>query len=325
MKRRYSVFLANVGSCFDRYCPAYGRAYSVNELLDRIEAIDGLDGVDLVAVPEVMDAAATLQREIGTRNLETVSVATDIFTKEIWKRGSFSSTDVSVRRAAVDHAKEVMDLTDSLGSDLLTIWPGQDGHDYLFQSDYIQARQWFMESVAELCDYKPQMTVGLEYKLKEPRTHSMVSTVGTTILMAQGTGRDNCKVILDYGHALMGYENVAESVAILKQFGDRLCHVHINDNYRLWDDDMIVGSIRTHEFLEFLFWLDRTGYDGWLTIDQFPYREDGQQAVEESVKWLRYLESRLETDAAGEIEGVIARHDSVQSSRLMRALIGGRR
>jgi xylose isomerase len=169
------------------------------------------------------------------------------------------------------------------------------------------------------------MRVGLEYKLKEPRTHSLVSTVGTTALTVREIDRENCGVIIDYGHALLGQENPAESVAILKQFGDLLMHVHINDNFRYWDDDMIVGSVHCHEFMEFFYWLERTGYDGWITIDQFPYREDGRDAVAESAEWLELLRHKAMALDADEIEAVLNSKDAVQSSRLMRKLIGGER
>lgn len=321
MNWKYSVFLHNVGSCSDRYCPSYGRDFSVDELLDRIASIPELSGVDLVATPDVMAQAASLKQKVAARNLEVVSIATDIFGQEQWKKGSFSNPDPGIRRAAVDHGKEVMALTEELGSDLLTIWPGQDGHDYLFQSDYVAARRWFIEGIQELCDYKPQMRVGLEYKIKEPRTHSLVSTVGITLLMVQATARENCCVILDYGHALMGYENPAESLAVLSQFGSGPGHIHINDNYRLWDDDMIVGSVRTFEFVEFFLWLARVGYDGWLTIDQYPYREDGRDAVAESAAWMRRIEEMAARVDMTVVERVLAAHDGVESSRFMREML----
>ena len=36
-----------------------------------------------------------------------------------------------------------------------------------------------------------------------------------------------------------------------KQNGDKLFHVHMNDNYRLWDDDMMVRFVHFIEYLEF--------------------------------------------------------------------------
>ncbi|MDD3155816.1 MAG: hypothetical protein PHS41_13235, partial [Victivallaceae bacterium] len=97
-----------------------------------------------------------------------------------------------------------------------------------------------------------------------------------------------------------------------------------NDNYRMWDDDMIVGSIHTLEYLEFFYWLRRTDYSGWMTIDQFPYREDGKAAVEESAKWLDFLESLLDGADMDEIASVIKHKDAVAASRLMRKLLGGK-
>ena len=108
-----------------------------------------------------------------------------------------------------------------------------------------------------------------------------------------------------------------------KMYGDRLKHIHINDNYRLWDDDMIVGSVHTLEYLEFVYWLRRTGYDGYMTLDQFPYREDGREAVAESAAWLDYLESLIDRADMEEIRNVIEKNSAVEASRLMRRLVKG--
>jgi xylose isomerase len=69
---------------------------------------------------------------------------------------------------------------------------------------------------------------------------------------------------------------LAEAVALLKRFGNRLMHLHLNDNYRATDDDMIPGSVHTLEWVEFFYWLDRTGYDGWLFARHFRLREKRQ-------------------------------------------------
>lgn len=320
MARTYSVFMDNVGSCSDRYCSAYGRPFTPKELLERAASIDLITGIDFVATPSVFDQLDEIKRTIADTGLHVVSVVADVFTEAKWRQGSYSSRDEKVRREAIDHSKRVMDLNAELGSSLLTLWPGQDGYDYVFQADYVRERELFMEAVRELCEHNRDMTVGLEYKAKEPRTHSYVNTVGTTILMAQAIG-ENCGVILDFGHALLGYENPAESVAVLHQFGDRMCHVHINDNWRYWDDDMIVGTVRVAEFLEFFYWLRKTGYDGWITIDQFPYREDGKDAVEESTLWLDRLQLLIDRVDDEKIESVLAQKDGVAASRLIRELV----
>jgi xylose isomerase len=323
MARKYSVFLGNVGTCSDRYCPEYAPPFTLSELFDRAVSIPLLGGVDLVLTPDLLAGLDEVTSSLERTGLEVVSVAVDHFTQAKWRQGSFSSVDPAVREEAVQATCEAMDLGVELGCRLVTIWPGQDGYDYPFQADYEAERTWFAEGVREACRHRDEVTVTLEYKLKEPRTHSYVNTVGTTILLVQEIGEPNCGVAFDYGHALLGYESPAESVALLSKYGDLLKHVHINDNYRLWDDDMIVGSARTLEYLEFFYWLRRTGYDGWLTIDQYPYREDGRDAVAESAEWMDALQSLAERADPDEVAATLASKDGVAASRLMRKLLLG--
>lgn len=320
-KKKYSVFLGNVGACFDRYCPAYEESFTIAELFDRVASIDLLTGVDLVATPDLLEQIEVVKQKKQETGLQIVSIAVDIFTQKIFKQGSYSSIDEKIRQKAIDDAKKLMDIAAELDCPSITIWPGQDGYDYIFQADYLQERTWFTDSVREICDYRQDIGVYMEYKLKEPRTHSYLNNASTCILMIQEINRPNSGAILDYGHALLGYENPAESVALFKKYGDVLKHVHINDNYRYWDDDMIVGSVRQLEFLEFFYWLKKTGYDGWITIDQFPYRENGRDAVSESAIWMNALEEMIDNFDAAEIESVIKKKDAVAASKLMRKMI----
>ena len=84
---------------------------------------------------------------------------------------------------------------------------------------------------------------------------------------------------------------------------------------------MIVGSVHTLEYLEFLYWLRRTGYEGWMTIDQYPYREDGRDAVAESAAWLHALEQRVERMDPESIRAVLQKKDAIAASRLMRGIL----
>lgn len=324
MNRKYSVFLGNVGTCLDRYCPEYAKPFTTAELFERVAGIPLVSGVDLVASPGLLADREVVHECVKKYGLKVVSIAADTFTQAHWKQGSFSCSDPGTRQRAMAHAEETISLCKELNCSLLTFWLGQDGYDSLFQADYLAERQYLIDALQKICTSHPEMTVALEYKQKEPRTHSYVSTVSMAILLCMATGCPNCKVIIDYGHALLGYENPAESVAILKQFGNRLCHIHINDNYRLWDDDMIAGSVHTLEYLEFFYWLRRTGYNDWMTIDQFPYREDGKAAVEESARWLDFLESLIDRVDINEINAVVTRKDAIAASRLMRKLLGGK-
>ncbi len=323
MKLRYSVFLGNVGNCFDRYCREYSAPFSLAELFDRCKDVKQLDAVDLVMDWDMLEKTEEIKGHLKRTGLNVGSLAVDTFTNPIYRKGSLSSTDKSVRDRAMSDAKKVIDFAKEIGCKIVTLWPGQDGYDYIFAADYIKERQLFADGVEELCRYCPEVTITLEYKIKEPRTHSYISNVGATLLMIEKIGLSNLGVALDYGHAALGYETPAEAVAMCKMYGDRLKHIHINDNYRLWDDDMIVGTVHTLEFIEFFYWLKKTGYNGYLVIDQFPYREDGKEAVRESANWLDTLQEITAKINDEEFESVIAKRDGVAASKFMRKILTG--
>ena len=324
MMLKYSVFLGNVGNCFDRYCPEYLPAFSLKELFDRAASIPQLDAVDLVMNWDLMNRKEEIKEHLSRTGLKVGSLAVDTFANPLYKKGSLSSTDSSVRERAIEDAKAVIDFAMEIGCEIVTLWPGQDGYDYIFAADYMKERQLFADGVEELCRYCPDVMITLEYKIKEPRTHSYISTVGATLLMIEKIGLPNCGVALDYGHAALGYETAAEAVAMCKMYGDRLMHIHINDNYRLWDDDMIIGTVHTLEYLEFFYWLKRTGYNGYLVIDQFPYREDGRDAVAESAEWLDVLQEAAERIDEEEAKQVLSQRDGVAASKFMRKILFGK-
>lgn len=60
-----------------------------------------------------------------------------------------------------------------------------------------------------------------------------------------------------------------------------------------------------------------------MTLDQFPYREDGRDAVDESAKWLDALEAVIDKADMKEIASVIEKNNAVDSSRLMRKILLG--
>jgi len=322
-ENRIAVILGSVGSCSDRYMPGgYGSPYRNDELLDRLAQIRGLHGVELCYGSNITEANIDkVKEQLNSNNLKAVSVIPNLFGTAEWGKGSFTSKDAKVRRAAIEHTKSVMNIIAALTGNLVNIWPGQDGYDYCFQADYIKERAWFTEAVKECCQHRRDVRLAIEYKPKEPRNRSYVSNVSTALLMVEQIDEPNCGITLDFGHALVAYENPAESVALLKMLGNKLYHVHVNDNYRLWDDDMMVGSVHLIEYLEFFYWLKRTEYNGWLSIDQFLYREDGVKGTEESIRWIEEYCRLAERLDDSRIRSVFETGSAIEALEFLRSLI----
>ncbi len=323
---KHSVILGNVGNFSDRYMGGgYQRDYTLTELFDRVKSIEGVTGVELVSNWHVTaENAKEVKAQLERTGLKLVSIIPDHFGTKKYGRGAFSSKDPAMRRAALEETKEIIDVAKYLGGDLISLWPGQDGYDYHFQGDYIQEHGWFIEGVKQCCLHSPDVKISIEYKPREPRNFSYPSTAATTLLMVKEINEPNCGVTIDYGHSTAAKENVAESVAIIKRYGDRLFHIHMNDNYCMWDDDMITGSVHTIPFIEFFYWLKRTGYEGYISTDQYPYREDGRDACNESVRWFDVFEELVDRIDENEISALFGSGNAVEISAFLRRLMFNR-
>jgi xylose isomerase len=321
MPRRYSVILGNLGNTCDRFCRGYKDNPDTMEMLRRAAKIPHVRGTELVGTWDIRpDNVAAMKQALRNLGLECVSIIPDLFANKRYWKGSYSSRDPKVRREALDCTHRMCDIAGELGCTTLNLWPGQDGYDYLLAADYEKERGWLCEAVRELATAYPALRFALEYKPKEPRTHSYLARMADTLLLAQETGCANVGVTIDTGHAYVGGEVVGESIVLAKRAGGRLLHMHFNDNHGVWDDDMIVGSVHSVCYLETLYWLDRCGYAGWLSMDQYPYREDAAGAIGESILWLVKFDAILKSHR-GEIDALVAAGDAVETSRFLRRVL----
>jgi len=257
---------------------------------------------------------------LDDNGLSLCAVNPNLWGEMHWAKGTLGSNDPAIRRRAIDRIKQAMDLAAELGCPYVGIWPGQDGYDYLFEIDYAQAYQWWVEGVQECADHNPAIRIGLEYKPYEPRTHSLIDTAPKTLLMLADIARTNVGLTLDVGHALVAHENLGEVVA-LAQRRNKLFHVHLNDNYSDWDWDLNFGAVHLQDFIELVYWLKRTRYEGWYSVDIFAYRTEGAGSVAESLAWLGAVMDLVEQTGMEKFDQLIQASDPLTTSRFLREIL----
>jgi xylose isomerase len=314
----FGACLPTFGNCADRYClSGYGGGgKNMVEMLDLAKTVKGLDGLELVGNWHVNDDnIRVVSKMFDDRGLRICMLTPDLWTQAKWGKGSIASPVAATRKAGIDEIKKVMDWAAELKCRYIDVWPGQDGFDYHFQADYIEAWKWLTDSIAECADYNGDVRILIEYKAREPRTHCFVDHVGTVLLLLKDL--DKVGVLLDVGHAMQGGENVAQSAALLSKFG-KLDYLHLNDNFGDWDDDMMVGSVHLVAYLELLYWLKHIDYKGWFTLDIFPYREDGVAAATQCKEWIEALSRSVDRVGMERIKQVIQNADATEASALVR-------
>ena len=227
---------------------------------------------------------------IGRYGLVPSTVLINNFGDRKFKHGAFSSTEAAVRKETVKLAKGGIDFAKAAGCQSVLLWPAHDGMDYPFMVDYDVAWGYLVETMTEIAEYAGDMPLAVEAKPQDPRQKMLVNTSPKAMQLIREVNRKNFGAALDVGHSFAAAESPAESCAMFNRYG-KLVQVHLNDNYKNADPDMFFGSVNFWENLEFLYYLMRTDYDGWCSIDIISGREDRREAFKACINLtVRYFE-----------------------------------
>jgi xylose isomerase len=288
-------------------------------MAERASNAEGLTDLDLNYPDHVSEDPQNVARQIADLGLSINGLAMRYYTNPAFKLGAFTNPDKVVRREAIDLTKRGIDAARAMGSNLMTIWLGQDGFDYNFQVDYAQVWDWEVDGIREVAEHDPDCLISIEYKPNEPRSYSLLPDAATTLLAIHEAGSPNLGVTLDFAHVLYADEQPA-FVASLIHRRSRLLGVHLNDGYAKRDDGLMVGAVHLRATLELLRQIRRDGYDGALYFDTFP-DASGLDPVAEcevniaTVRRLMAAADRLDQD--NRLGNAIERQDAVASQAIV--------
>jgi L-rhamnose isomerase / sugar isomerase len=177
------------------------------------------------------------------------SINPNTFQDQIYKYGSLGSPDPAVRKQALDHILDSIEIAGRLGSRDVSLWFA-DGSNYPGTQNIRRRKQWFAEALEiahnrlakNVLEKDQRMLV--EYKPFEPAFyHTDIADWGMALWHAQAAG-PRAKVLLDTGHHYQG-QNIEQIVAWLLS-EDMLGGFHFNDR-RYADDDLTLGCMDPYQ------------------------------------------------------------------------------
>ncbi|GAA1423102.1 L-rhamnose isomerase [Agrococcus citreus] len=186
-----------------------------------------------------VDEWDALRRHAEDLGVALGTINSNTFQDEDFKFGSLAHPDARVRRKAVDHHLECIEVMHATGSRDLKVWLA-DGTNYPGQDSIRERQDRLAASLAEIyaaIDEEHRMV--LEYKFFEPAFyHTDIPDWGTSYVHCLALG-DRAKVVLDTGHHAPG-TNIEFIVAQLLRLG-KLGAFDFNSRFYA-DDDLIVGA-----------------------------------------------------------------------------------
>ncbi|MET9897087.1 L-rhamnose isomerase [Streptomyces sp. NPDC006446] len=203
-----------------------------------------------------VDDYAALAKHAEERGLKLGAINSNTFQDDDFRLGSVCHPDAAVRRKAVDHLLECVDIMDATGSQDLKLWFA-DGTNYPGQDDLRERQDRLAEALAQvyarLGDHQRML---LEYKFFEPAFYATdVPDWGTAYAHCLKLG-PKAQVVVDTGHHAPG-TNIEFIVATLLR-EDKLGAFDFNSRFYA-DDDLMVGAADPFQLFRIMYEVIRGG------------------------------------------------------------------
>ncbi len=206
----------------------------------QVHKVTGLSPTVALHIPwDKVDDYAELKAHAESEGVALGTINSNTFQDEDYKLGSLAHRDDRIRRKAIDHHLECIDIMDATGSRDLKIWLA-DGTNYAGQDDMRGRQDRMHEALQEIYErIGENQRLVLEYKIFEPAFYHMdVPDWGTSYAQVAALG-ERATVCLDTGHHAPS-TNIEFIVMQLLRLGKLGSFDFNSRNYA--DDDLIVGA-----------------------------------------------------------------------------------
>ena len=268
---------ANTGTRFGKFLQPAAATTTEEKFSDAAEVhrVTGICPTIALHVLWDLPQGLTSTKEISALStgygIQPGSINPNLFQDQTYKHGSFGNPDASIRKRALEHTKDSIEIAQRLNSRDISMWFA-DGSNYPGTANIRRRKAWFEDGLREAHSHlSPDQRLLIEYKPFEPAFyHTDIADWGMAIHLARTAG-PQAKVLVDTGHHYQS-QNIEQIVAWLLS-EEMLGGFHFNDR-RYADDDLTIGSIDPYQvfriFHEILFyeWENDTEADIAYMIDQ---------------------------------------------------------
>jgi sugar phosphate isomerase/epimerase len=193
---------------------------------------------------------------------------------------SFIEPDRHYRQVRIDHTRRALSLCAELGAPHITTEPGGPLAPGQSRSEAIAL---FVEVLKPLAEHAESLGVLL---LIEPEPGLLLETTDQYLEVAERVNASSIGLNFDVGHAFCVREDLPRSIARL---APHTRHYHVEDIASTRVHHHLVPGTGAIDFAEVVAAIKATGYDGWLTVELYPFLDDPDRAASDALTVLRPL------------------------------------
>jgi len=184
------------------------------------------------------------------------------------------------RSVRIDHTKRALSLCAELGVAHITTEPGGPLEPGQSRAEAIDL---FVEVLKPLAEHAEKVGVML---LIEPEPGLLLETSDQYLEVAERVNAPSIGLNYDVGHAFCVSEDIPCAIAKL---APHIRHYHLEDIASTREHHHLVPGTGAIDFTEVLSAIRQTGYDGWLTVELYPFVADPDSAAKDALAFLSPL------------------------------------
>jgi sugar phosphate isomerase/epimerase len=269
--------------------------FSIEDTIARIADL-GYTGIELLAdVPHAWPAGLLPERKQAIRQaLEKHKLAISNINafmmnavadprQPYWHPG-WTDPDPHYRAIRREHTKRSLHLAHDLGAPHITTEPG--GH-LTAEQTWDSAARIFYDELMPCVELAEKLQVKL---LIEPEPELLIETFGQYLQFMQRIKSPWVKLNFDIGHAYCVNEDPQDWVA---KMSPHTVHYHFEDIAATRVHKHLIPGTGAIDFGKTLSQIYKSGYDGWITVELYPYIDNPDTAAREAREYLKRTAERV--------------------------------
>jgi len=193
---------------------------------------------------------------------------------------SFIEPEPNYRQVRIDHTRRALRLCAELGAPHITTEPGGPLTPGQPRQEAIDL---FVEVLKPLAEYAHELGILL---LIEPEPGLLLETSDQYLEVAERLNAPSIGLNFDVGHAYCVGEDLPRAIAKL---APHIRHYHVEDIAASRVHHHLVPGTGAIDFGKVVGAIRGTGYEGWLTVELYPFLDDPDAAARGALEVLRPL------------------------------------
>jgi protein FrlC len=196
---------------------------------------------------------------------------------------SFVEVSETERRQRIDHTHQCIDLAVKLGAKTLSTEPGGP----LLGVDRDWASRVFVEAMEELADHAEKAGITI---LVEPEPDLLIETSEQFLEFKRAVPSESIGLNFDIGHFFCVNEDPAALVDKLLPYTK---HYHLEDISADRVHHHLIPGTGSIDIPGILKTIKGTGYDGFITIELYPFEDKAIEAATQAYKYVKEVITSL--------------------------------